>query len=274
MYMTFPPPTKPAQFCNSLVACYGESKSTNGTVDFWDARIREQVWEYSVQSLSHSYCPVSCLHLTQQHTWASHTPQTQVFTEENPKKWEMHYRADCMTRVSLILFCTVWFPEAACRLPSLWVWFPLLVGLCWPRCKSLGSVVFPTLLGSKYYVHCIWNAPSFIQGTRDHSSPLHHSQFQQAVLSASTGDQYKWDMLYNEHFMMAPLSNSDHGHLHRALGDDSKARWTPVGLFLFTRSGEPGLGFTLRGRCHMHFSKAHHCASKGYRQRLCQGQFL
>lgn len=153
MYMTFPPPRKPAQFCNFLVACYGESKPTNGTVDFWDARIREQVWEYRAQSLSHSCCPVSCLHLTQQHTWASHTPQTQVFTEENPKKWEMHYRADCVTRVSLILFCTVWFPEAACRLPSLWVRFPLPVGLCWPRCKSLGSVVFPTLLRSKYYIH-------------------------------------------------------------------------------------------------------------------------
>ena len=80
-------------------------------------------------------------------------------------------------------------------------------------------------------------------------------------------------MIYSEHFMIAPLSNSDHGHLHGALGDDSQARWTPVGLFLFTRSGEPCLGFTLRGRGRMHFSKALHCARKGSRQRLCQGQF-
>lgn len=141
MYMTFLPPRKPTQFCNSLVACYWESKSTNDMVDFWEARVREQAWECRAQSLSHSCCPVSCLHLTQQHTWESHTPQTQVFTEENPKQWEMHYRADCVTRVSLILFCTVWFPEASCRLPSLWVWFPLPMGLCWPRCKSLGSAV-------------------------------------------------------------------------------------------------------------------------------------
>lgn len=70
-------------------------------------------------------------------------------------------------------------------------------------------------------------------------------------------------MIYNEHLMIAPLSNSDHGHLHGALGDDSQARWTPVGLFLFTRSGEPCLGFTLRGRGLMLFSKALHCARKG-----------
>lgn len=152
-YTTFLPPRKPAQFCNSLVAHYWESKSTNGTVDFWEARVREQAWECRAQSLSHSCSPVSCLHLTQQNTWESHTPQTQVFTEENPKKWEMHYRAACVTRVSLILLCTVWLPEAACRLPSLWVWFPLPMGLCWPSCKSLGSAVFPTLLRSRCYIY-------------------------------------------------------------------------------------------------------------------------
>lgn len=106
---------------------------------------------------------LSCVYTWPNKTLENHTHNKhRCLQKKNPKKWEMHYRAGCLTRVSLLCFCTVWFPEAACRLPSLSVWFPLPMGLCWPSCKSLGSAVslsHPTQEQMLQHI-CIWNALS------------------------------------------------------------------------------------------------------------------
>lgn len=113
----------------------------------------------------------------------------------------------------LTLFCIIWLPEAVYHLPSPLVWFSQdLILLTWGgSAKLFPSDSYHALLDCRCHTHSHLKCsflPSFKTLTSDHKLPSLHLPW--TISSVSAGDRYKWDMIYNEHFTIALISN--HGH--------------------------------------------------------------